>query len=128
MFLHRFTRIRREFGLKEFIRTIIMLIALVGVVLLGAIGLQSPWAAIIAIVGLGIGWLLRKTIVEFGESLFWALPAALFVYGIVLFVGERVLGLSREAQLLIITVTTVITFNLQFWILSDPSFVRTEQE
>ena len=127
MILQRFARIRREFGTKEFVRTIVLLVAVIGLALLGLFGFENPWAAFVAVVGLLLGWLMRKKIVELGESLLRALPVAFFVYGIVLFLGERVLGLSREAQLLIITLTTVISFNLQFWVLSDPTFVKTEE-
>ena len=52
--------------------------------------------------------------------------AMLFAYGLVLTFGER-FGLDREAQLLFITVTTVVLFNIQFWSLSDPSVENPER-
>ena len=128
MIFHRFTRIHREFGTKVFAKTVFLLVALVGMSLLGAIGLKSPWAAAVAAIGLFLGWFLRRSIVEWAESLFWAVPAGLFVYGMVLLVGERVMGISRDLQLLIITATTVFLFDLQFWSLSDPSYINIERE
>ena len=47
------------------------------------------------------------------------------MYGVVLALGER-FGLDRESQLLIITVTTVVLFDLQFWSLTDPSVVNVD--
>ena len=128
MIFQRFTRIHREFGTKVFAKTIFLLIALVGMSLLGMIGLRSPWAAVVAAFGLALGWVLRQTIVECAESLFWAVPAGLFIYGVVLLVGERVKGISRDWQLIIITATTVFLFDLQFWSLSDPSYENSESE
>ena len=125
--LYRFTRIRNEFGNLVLGRVVFLLVGLVGLSAFGLIAFKGPWAAIIAVIGLVAGWLLRSLIVEWAESLFWAMPAALFVYGVVLFLGERVLDISREAQLLIITATTVLLFDVQFWSLSDPAIVNTER-
>ena len=77
-------------------------------------------------IGLPLGWLLRRQIVDHFELLSWALPAAVITYGIVLFVGERILGMPRELQLAVITTVTVVLFGIQFWSLSDPSIVRNE--
>src|SRR5688572_2303255 len=105
--LNRFARIRREFGTGAFARIVFLLVGLVGLSLFGILGFESPWPAIISAVGLVLGWLLRRVIVDHAEVIVWAIPGALFVYGVVLFLGENVLGISRELQLVIITVTTV---------------------
>ena len=40
---------------------------------------------------------------------------------------EKVLGMSRETQLMIITLTTVAVFNIQFWWLSDPRVINVKK-
>jgi low affinity Fe/Cu permease len=95
--------------------------------IIGLIALSSPWSAWVVAVGLAIGWVLRRKIVDWFEIISWALPAALSIYGIVLTIGG-ILGLSHEGQLLIITATTVIVFELQFWCFSDPSIVANPDQ
>lgn len=126
--ISRFTRIKNEFGTGALLRILLLLIGLVGMSLLGWFALGTLWPVGISVVGLLAGWLLRGAIVEYGESLTWALPVSLTVYGIVLFVGEKALGISRETQLFVITVTTVAVFNIQFWWLSDPMVINTKRE
>jgi hypothetical protein len=46
----------------------------------------------------------------------------------VLFIGERVIGISRLTQALIIAAVLVITFSIQFWSLSDPQIVHVREE
>jgi len=125
--LHRFSRIRNEFGNKDFAKVVFLFVALVGMSLAGYFFLSSPWAAVIAVAGLVLGWLLRNAIVHRMEVLFRIAPKFLFIYGIVLTVGQW-LGLSREGQLLIITATTVTLFDIQFWPLSDHSIINIEKE
>ena len=126
--ISRFARIKNEFGMKMLLRIVLLLVVLVGMSLIGWFALGTLWPAGIAISGLLIGWLLRRTIVDYGESLTWAVPVALTVYGIVLFVGERLLGISRDLQLIIVTLTTVAVFNIQFWWLSDHAVIRIKRE
>ena len=126
--LKRLGRIKREFGTQALGRTLLLLIGLVGLSVFGVLGLQTPWPAVVTGVGLVIGWVLRATIVAHAERIFWVMPAALFIYGIVLFLGDRVLSMSGETQLLIITVTTVLLFDAQFWSLSEPDIVSTDSE
>jgi hypothetical protein len=123
----RFTRIHREFGFGASARTVLMLVGLVAMSIFGVFGLQNWWPLLIAIVGLALGFALKRQIVAAFEWTAWALPAALFIYSLLLFVGER-LGISREVQLVLITLTTVITFGLQFWSLSDPSIVKVRDD
>jgi hypothetical protein len=125
--IDRFSRIHREFGLKVSARILLLLVGLVGLPLGGWLAFSSLWPATAVGVGLILGWLLRRKIVYLFDVLSWVLPAALSAYGVVLFIGER-LGLSREGQLLIITVTTVIVFDLQFWWYSDPTIVANSQD
>ena len=123
----RFTRIHREFGFGASARTVLMLVGLVAMAIFGVFGFRNWWPLLIAIVGLVLGFVLRRQIVAAFEWTAWALPAALFIYSVLLFVGER-LGISREVQLVLITLTTVITFGLQFWSLSDPSIVKVRAD
>lgn len=125
--IYRFSRIHREFGFGASARTVLLLVGLVGMSVFGILAFESWWPALISVVGLIVGFLLRRQIVDAFEWTFWALPTALFIYGVLLFVGER-LGLSREAQLMLITLNTVVIFGLQFWSLSDPSIVKIEDD
>jgi hypothetical protein len=125
--ISRFNRIKREFGKMALLRTLLLVAGLVGVSVMGVVFFGSPWALGISAVGLLAGWLLREKIVEHGQSLTWVLPAALTAYGIVMFFGERVLGISKGLQLLIIAAVTVIVFDIQFWWLSDPDVINTKR-
>ena len=123
--MKRFRRIYDEFGTGALVRTLILLIGLCALSLFDYLGHSSIRASVIAIVGLSLGWLLRRLIVEGVEYYHGVLRVGLIIYSIVLFVGGW-LGLSGSAQLAVITATTVIIFDLQFWSLSDPSVVNTE--
>ncbi|MEQ1764998.1 MAG: hypothetical protein ABL984_17860 [Pyrinomonadaceae bacterium] len=123
----RFKRIREEFGTRLFLRTLFLLVALVGIGVIAYFGADSLWPAVVAVVGLGLGWLLRKLIVDSFERLAAVLPVALFIYGVVLFAGEKLFGLSAAGQLLVIATVTVIVFEIQFWSLSDPSIINLEK-
>jgi hypothetical protein len=124
--LERFRRIKREFGTKAFVRLILLLAGLVLMAIAGWGAFNSPWATVVAIAGLGFGWVFRQLIVERIEWLAWALPIALTVSGIVFFVGEKVLDLDREAQLLLITGTIAAAFSIEYWALSDPTVFKIE--
>ena len=126
--ISRFARIKDEFGTKVLLRILLLLLGLIGMSLLGWFALGNPWPAVISIAGLLIGWLLRRVILDHGESLTWGVPIGLTVFGIVAFAGERIFGISRETQLLIITLTTVVIFNIQFWWLSDPLVVKVNND
>lgn len=119
--LERFRRIKREFGTKALVRVIFLLAGLVLMAIAGWGAFNSPWATVVAIAGLGFGWVFRQVIVERIEWLAWALPIALTVSGIVFFVGEKVLDLDREAQLLLITGTIAVAFSVEYWAFSDPT-------
>lgn len=124
--MNRFRRIQNEFGLSALIRTSVLLIGLLGMALLDFFVFSGIGAGIIAVVGLALGFLFRRKIPEGAEHYPRAIYAGLFVYSIVLFLGDR-LGLGNGAKLAIITATTVVIFDLQFWSLSDPSVVNAER-
>ena len=123
--MKRFRRIYDEFGAGALVRTLILLIGLCALPLFDYLGFSSLRAGVIAVVGLALGWLLRHLIVEGVEYYHGILRAGLIAYSIILFVGG-LLGLNGSAQLAVITATTVIIFDLQFWSLSDPSVVNSE--
>ena len=123
--IERFRRIQDEFGTGALVRTLILLIGLCVLPVFDYLGFSSIRAAVIAIGGLTFGWLLRHVIAEGVEYYHGVLRVGLIVYSIVLLVGGF-LGLSGSAQLAVITATTVIIFDLQFWSLSDPSVVNSE--
>jgi hypothetical protein len=123
----RLTRIHHEFGFGASARMVLMIVGIVGMAIFGVLGFSSWWPALIALSGFVAGLLLRRRIVEIFEWTTWAIPTALFVYGVMLFVGER-LGISREVQLMIMTLATVVVFDLQFWALSDPSIIKLRDD
>jgi hypothetical protein len=125
--IDRFSQIHRKFGFGASGRIALLIVGLIGMAILGALGFNSWWPSVIVVIGLVFGVLLRRQIVDIFEWTTWALPAAGFIFGVLLFVGERI-GISREMQLSIITLTTIVVFDLQFWSLSDPSIVRSEDE
>lgn len=110
-----------------FLRMLLLILGLIGMPVFGYFGFSSVLPTVIVGAGLVLGWLLRRQTVEHFEWFAWSLPAALFSYGIILFLGEQLLGLSKLAQLVVITAVTVIVFNIQLWSLSDPSIVNTER-
>lgn len=125
---HKLDRIRNEFGTVAFLRIVLLILGMIAMPAFGYFGFSSTLPAVIVIVGVLLGWLLRRQTVNHYEWFSWALPAALFIYGVVLFIGERVMGLSKLSQLVVITSVTVIVFNIQYWSLSDSSIVKIEDE
>ena len=125
--IERFTRIHREFGFGASARLVLMLVGLIGMSVLGVFGFNSWWPTLIAVAGLVLGFVLKRQIVDTFEWTSWSLPIASVIYGVLLFIGER-LGISREVQLMLITLTTVTVLDLQFWSLSDPSIVKIEDK
>ncbi len=124
----RFSRIKREFGTWVFVKTLLLLMAAVGVSAIAYFGFESVVPAMIVVVGLVAGWILRDAIVNHFDFLQWVLPGSLFIYGILLFVGERIIGISRTAQAIIIAAVLAIAFSIQFWSLSDPSIVKIPED
>ncbi len=124
--IDRFIQIHRKFGFGASARIGLLVAGLVAMPIFGVLGFGSWWPALIAVAGLVLGFLVRRQIVSAFEWTSWAMPTALFIYSALLFVGER-LGISREAQVMLITLTTVAVFDLQFWSLSDPSIVKVDK-
>src|SRR5215211_2585763 len=117
--MNRFRRIRAEFGAGATARTALLLAGLPAMALFDYFAFSSLRAGLIAAAGLALGFLLGRRIPAGVDHYPRLLSALLFAYPIVLFVGG-LLGLSRGAQLAVITAVTVIIFDLQFWSLSDP--------
>lgn len=92
----------------------------------GYFALSSILAGIITLVGLVLGFLLRNQIADGVEYYSRPITAGLFIYGIILFLGDM-LGIENNVKLAIITATTVIIFDLQFWSLSDTTVVNLER-
>jgi len=122
--LSRFARIRNEFGTWMFLKTVILLLAALGMAVLGFFDYDSILPAVIVGIGILVGWILRKEIVDYFDLIQWVLPATLFVYGILFFLGERVIGISRSTQVIVYATVSVISFVIQFWALSDPEIVK----
>ena len=67
-----FRRIQTEFCVKVLLRTALLLVGLLGIALLDCFAFSSVKAGIIAVVGLALGFLLRRKIAE-GATLITAL-------------------------------------------------------
>ena len=124
--MNRFRRIQNEFGAKALVRTSLLLVGLFGMGLFDYFALSSIRAGLIAIVGLALGFLFRRKIAKRVEHYPRAISAGLFVYSITLLLGDLI-GLGNGAKLAVITATTVIIFDLQFWSLSDSSVMNAER-
>jgi hypothetical protein len=123
----RFRRIYHEFGAGAFVRTLLLLFGLFALSLFDYLGFSSIRAVVIAILGLSLGWLFRQMIVEAVDYYDGILRNGLIAYSITLFLAG-LLDVDRSTQLAVITATTVIIFDLQFWSLSDPSIVNAEDD
>lgn len=124
--MNRFRRIQNEFGTGALIRILVLLIGLLVMALFDFFAFSGIRASLIAVVGLALGFLFRRKIANGAEHYARAISAGLFVYGIILFLGDR-LGLGHSAKLAVITATTVVMFDLQFWSLSDPLVVNEKR-
>jgi len=100
-------------------KTAFLAVGLVGMAAFGLLGFSSPLAAYVAAIGLTLGFLLRKQIPLGVEMYPLVVQVGLVTYGVTLVAG-RYVGLDRNVELSIITGTTVVLFNLQFWGSSDP--------
>lgn len=124
--IKRFQRIHREFGTMLFLRIAFLPIGLIGMTLLGYFAFSSILAGMITFTGLILGFLFRRQIAENVDHYSIVIPAGLFIYGVVGFLGDR-FGIENNLKLAIITVTTVIIFDLHFWSLSDESVVNVKR-
>ena len=125
--IRRFQRIQSEFGTTTLLKTLLLLFGLAGMGVMGIVMFQRFDAATIASAGLVLGALLHKRIAQRVELLPTMVNLGLFTYSVVLFMGDR-LGIDRPMKLIIITLTTVLVFNLQFWSLSDPDVYNPERK
>lgn len=124
--LERFRRIKREFGTWTFVRVVLLLIGLIVMPVIGFAALGSPWAMVISVGGLLIGWAMREVIVEQVEKLAWVTRGTLLALGVISIFGERILGYGRKGQLLMLTATFVFAFSTEFWARSDPRIVKLD--
>ena len=125
--MNRFRRIQEEFGVKALLRTSLLLLGLFGMALFDYFAFSSIRAGLIAFVGLVLGFLFRRQIAGGVEYYPRVISAGLFVSSITLLLGD-LLGLPHDVKLAVITATTVVVFDLQFWSLSDASVINTERK
>jgi hypothetical protein len=125
--MKRFWRIQNEFGTKALVRIFVLMIGLLGMALFDYLAFSRITSAVIAAVGLVVGFLLRHKIPVGVEYYPRALSVGLAVYSITLLLGDLI-GLGNGTKLTIIAVTTVVIFDLQFWSLSDSSVMNAERE
>lgn len=120
--LTRMNRIRINFGTEVLLRILILLMGALGMSIGGWVFLSSLVPAEIAISGFILGYILRRPIAARIEIIPAIVKTCLLIYGLVLLLSKR-LGLDHITQLSIITATTILIFNLQFWSRSDPSVI-----
>jgi hypothetical protein len=125
--INRFRRIQKEFGVAALLRTSVLLTGLFALTLFDYFAFSSIRAGLIAIVGLFLGWLFRRKIPEGVDYYSSSTPGGLALYSITLVLGS-LLGIERSTELAVITATTVVIFDLQFWSLSDPSVINAERD
>ena len=125
--IDRLRRIRTEFGTQALLKTLLLMFGLAGMAAAGILVFGRFDAAIVAVAGLVIGALARRHIVKRALLLPKAVKTGLVVYGLVLFLGDKV-GFDHGMKLFVITLTTVVLFNLQFWALSDPGIVNLDRK
>jgi hypothetical protein len=109
------------------LRTLLLLFGLVGMAVLGIVVLGRLDAAVTAVVGLILGAIFHRPIAERVGLLTKVVPVGLFIYTVVLFLGKQ-FGLDHGMKLFIITLTTVVIFDIQFWLLSDPGVYNPGRE
>lgn len=110
--------IHQKFGKQALLRTLLVGIGMLVMGIAGVYAFGRMDILAIPFVLTWIGYLLRKQIAKQVEKLPAAFNAGLFIYGVVLLLGARI-GVENEWKLFIITITTALVFNLQYWALSD---------
>ncbi len=123
--IQRLQQIKIKFGKIVLIRILVLLVGLLLMSVLGLFWLSSFSSVTIAVSGYLLGFLLRNKIADRAEHYGQIISTGLFIYGIILFLGDR-FGIENYLKLAIITTVTVIIFNLQFWSLSDPTVINLE--
>ena len=125
--INRFKRIKTEFGNKAFYKTLLLIIGMLLMAIVPVFYYKNPIFLLTVILGLFIGYMLRKQIVNLSELLPKITSIGLYGYGIILFIGDRI-GINDESKILIITITTVIIFNFNYWVLSDKTIINLDNE
>lgn len=120
-------RIRQVFGTDALLRILILLIGMIGMSIGGWYFLSGLLPTAITAGGFMLGWILRNQIASRIEIIPGTVRICLFIYGLVLFVGNR-MEFEYITQLSITTATTALIFHLQFWSRSDPNVVTITNE
>lgn len=125
--LQRILRIRNEFGMVALLKT-----ALVGVgmLVMSIAGIYVFGRLDILLITIAItlaAFFCRGQIAGQVERLPGIFKLGLLVYGAILFFGDF-LRISDSWTLFIITVTTALVFNMQYWALSDSRVYNASNE
>ena len=120
--LARCKRIQQQFGTEVLLRVLFLLAGLVAMAIGGWHFLSSLIPTAIAAIGLFAGFALREYVVRNAESVPQLVKACLYNYALIL-LAAKLLDLGYLTQLSVITATTVLVFNLQFWSRSDPRVI-----
>lgn len=125
--LKKFMRIKEEFGNVILYKTLLLGIGMLVMSIAAVYFYNRVDILILAAAITIISCLIRRQIVAFAELLPAIFNAGLVSYGIALSLGG-ILDISNGWTLFIITITTAIMFNMQFWILSDTTIVNLEND
>jgi len=78
-----------------------------------------------AVCGLGLGLMFRRLLVPLRDYYSVILRVGLTIYGLALVLGKYA-GMSTNTTLVVITATTAVVFNLNFWCFSEPNETKPE--
>ncbi|MES2626436.1 MAG: hypothetical protein V4628_14215 [Pseudomonadota bacterium] len=121
--LKRFTKIKNEFGNIVLSRILLVGIGMIVMSVAAVYFYQRHDMPLITIAITLIAFIYRVHISNYIGNLAGVFRIGFIVYGVILFLGDR-LGIANDWKLFIITITTALVFNLQFWGLSDPDVYK----
>jgi uncharacterized membrane protein len=112
--LTQFSRLLSIGGWNAFFRTLLMLATAVGLAIAELAIFRQAYCAILIIAITALGWSFRKAIMTLDGNYSYYSKRILFVYGLGLFVANRV-GVEHDVQIAIIAFACMIMFNLNLW-------------
>ena len=115
---HRMALIRSGTGNGPFIRTLIVLLASIGLPIAEWFIFGACYSGPAVLLLTFLGWLSRGAIRRLGDHFQVFMMTVLVIYGGLLLLFKTQ-GYSNHAQLILITIATAVVFNLNFWYISE---------
>ena len=113
-------------GWSNFLRTMLCLVAPIGLAIAEFVLFRGLYCAMITIILTSLGWYFRKAIMKLGKNYSRHSRRFLLVYGLCLPIASRA-GLGVQFQLAIIAFACTVVFNLNFWSITEAALVWTSQ-